>query len=157
MDTVYREILTKIGWLTLTQCGESLTALSFGQRGTGETLPDTPLMRETEKQLTAYLDGRLRRFDLPLSPSGTAFRLRCWEALMQIPYGETWSYSRQASFIGRPKAVRAVGQANHHNPLPILIPCHRVVGQNGSLTGYAGGLEIKQQLLDLESKAVCGG
>lgn len=157
MDTVRREFLTKIGWLTLTQCGESLTALAFGRLGAGETLPVTPLMQEAEKQLTAYLDGRLLRFDLPLSPSGTAFRLRCWEALMQIPYGETWSYSRQACFIGQPKAVRAVGQANHHNPLPILIPCHRVVGQNGSLTGYAGGLNLKRQLLDLESKAVCGG
>ena len=157
MDTVSREIMTKIGWLTLTQCGESLTSLIFGRRGVGESLPVTPLMRAAEEQLTAYLDGRLRRFDLPLSPSGTAFRLRCWEALLQIPYGETWSYSRQACWIGQPKAVRAVGQANHHNPLPILIPCHRIVGQNGSLTGYAGGVGLKQQLLLLESKAVCGG
>ncbi|MDD6041733.1 MAG: methylated-DNA--[protein]-cysteine S-methyltransferase, partial [Clostridia bacterium] len=89
-------------------------------------------------------------FDLPLRPKGTPFQLRCWDALLQIPFGETRSYGQQAAMIGNPKACRAVGMANHHNPLPVLIPCHRVVGANGSLTGYGGGLGIKETLLQIE-------
>jgi len=102
-------------------------------------------------QLTAYFEGRLKRFDLPLAPVGTAFQLSVWEALKAIPYGEVASYGEIARAIGNPKAVRAVGGANARNPIPIIIPCHRVIGSDGSLTGFGGGLETKRRLLDLES------
>ncbi|MDH1899273.1 methylated-DNA--[protein]-cysteine S-methyltransferase [Aeromonas caviae] len=97
-----------------------------------------------------YFAGRLQRFTLPLAPRGTAFQQAVWQALCDIPYGETRSYGDIARAIGKPNAVRAVGAANGRNPLSIIIPCHRVIGQNGSLTGYAGGLPIKQALLTLE-------
>lgn len=101
-------------------------------------------------QFEAYFAGHLQRFTLPLAPRGTAFQQAVWQALCDIPYGETRSYSDIARAIGKPNAVRAVGAANGRNPLSIIIPCHRVIGQNGSLTGYAGGLPIKQALLTLE-------
>lgn len=97
-----------------------------------------------------YFAGRLQRFTLPLAPRGTTFQQAVWQALCDIPYGETRSYGDIARAIGKPSAVRAVGAANGRNPLSIIIPCHRVIGQNGSLTGYAGGLPIKQALLTLE-------
>ncbi|MBP8221372.1 MAG: methylated-DNA--[protein]-cysteine S-methyltransferase, partial [Aeromonadaceae bacterium] len=97
-----------------------------------------------------YFAGRLQRFTLPLAAHGTAFQQAVWQALCDIPYGETRSYGDIARAIGKPAAVRAVGAANGRNPLSIIVPCHRVIGQNGSLTGYAGGLPIKQQLLALE-------
>ena len=91
-----------------------------------------------------------RVFTVPLNPRGTPFQLRCWQALLEIPYGETRTYGWQAAMIGSPKACRAVGMGNHRNPLPILIPCHRVAGADGKLTGYAGGLNIKEKLLHIE-------
>ena len=102
------------------------------------------------EQFAAYFAGRLRRFDLPLAARGTPFQQSVWRALGDIPYGETVSYLEIAQAIGNPKAVRAVGSANGSNPLPIVIPCHRVIGSNGSLTGFGGGLENKRYLLDLE-------
>jgi methylated-DNA-[protein]-cysteine S-methyltransferase len=101
-------------------------------------------------QLTEYFDGRRRVFELTLAPDGTPFQLRVWNALLDIPYGETISYGELATRIGDRSAARAVGLANGSNPLPIVIPCHRVIGSNGKLTGYGGGLPIKQQLLTLE-------
>ncbi|WP_447836001.1 methylated-DNA--[protein]-cysteine S-methyltransferase [Aeromonas salmonicida] len=101
-------------------------------------------------EFAAYFAGRLQRFTLPLAAHGTAFQQAVWQALCDIPYGETRSYGDIARTIGKPAAVRAVGAANGRNPLSIIVPCHRVIGQNGSLTGYAGGLPIKQQLLALE-------
>lgn len=101
-------------------------------------------------EFDAYFAGRLQRFSLPLAARGTAFQQAVWQALCDIPYGETRSYSDIARTIGKPDAVRAVGAANGRNPLSIIVPCHRVIGQNGSLTGYAGGLEIKKTLLALE-------
>ena len=101
-------------------------------------------------EFAAYFTGRLQRFTLPLAAHGTAFQQAVWQALCDIPYGETRSYGDIARAIGKPAAVRAVGAANGRNPLSIIVPCHRVIGQNGSLTGYAGGLPIKQQLLALE-------
>ena len=100
-----------------------------------------------------YFAGQRKEFSLPLAPKGTEFQLRVWQALLQIPYGETRSYGELAAMVGNPKACRAVGGANHRNPLSILIPCHRVVGTGGSLTGYAGGLSVKEFLLKLESEA----
>jgi len=101
-------------------------------------------------QLREYFDGRRRVFELPLKPEGTPFQLRVWNALLEIPYGETISYGELAARIGDRSASRAVGLANGSNPLPIVIPCHRVIGSNGKLTGYGGGLPIKERLLTLE-------
>jgi methylated-DNA-[protein]-cysteine S-methyltransferase len=111
---------------------------------------DTAVLREARSQLGAYFAGELRDFDLPLAPRGTPFQLAVWEALLDIPYGETWSYADLARRLDRPTATRAVGAANGRNPLPIVVPCHRVIGADGSLTGYGGGLPIKRKLLRLE-------
>ena len=102
------------------------------------------------RQLDEYFAGRRREFDLPLRPVGTAFQLTVWEALRDIPFGTTWSYAELASRIGKPSAMRAVGGANGRNPLPIVVPCHRVIGRDGSLTGFGGGVDIKAKLLALE-------
>lgn len=112
--------------------------------------PEADPLPEVRRQLDEYLAGRRRDFDLPLDPKGTEFQRLCWDALRAIPYGETRSYSAQARAIGRPSAIRAVGRANHDNPIGVIIPCHRVLGADGSLTGYAGGLPMKQALLELE-------
>lgn len=112
--------------------------------------PDRGSLTEPVKQLTAYFAGRLREFDVPLAPEGTPFQRQVWTALCGIPYGETTSYGALARRIGNPNAVRAVGLANGSNPISIIIPCHRVIGSNGSLVGYGGGLPIKQALLALE-------
>lgn len=131
--------------------GDALTRLYLP----GAPLPriavrETPLLSEGRRQLEEYFAHRRRTFSLPLAPGGSDFRRGVWNALLEIPYGETVTYSELARRIGNPRAVRAVGQANHHNPIPILIPCHRVVGARGALTGYAGGLDLKEKLLLLE-------
>lgn len=113
---------------------------------------ETPLLQRAFTQLNDYFVGQRKEFDLPLKPLGTPFQKQVWATLQTIPYGQTKSYLEIANQIGNPKACRAVGMANHNNPIGIIIPCHRVVGKNGSLTGYAGGLNIKQYLLDLEQK-----
>jgi methylated-DNA-[protein]-cysteine S-methyltransferase len=121
--------------------------------------PANALLREAERQLRLYFAGELRRFDLPLDIAGTGFQKRVWRALETIPYGETRSYREIAETIGAPRAVRAVGAANGSNPLPIVIPCHRVIGSGGKLVGYGGGLALKKRLLDLErwpALYVCG-
>lgn len=107
---------------------------------------------EAIRQLKSYFAGELRRFDLPLDLLGTPFQLRVWRRLLEIPYGETVSYGQLARAIGQPEAARAVGLANGANPVAIIVPCHRVIGANGTLTGYGGGLPIKQKLLALESR-----
>ncbi|MHB1392859.1 MAG: methylated-DNA--[protein]-cysteine S-methyltransferase [Clostridia bacterium] len=123
---------------------------------TNDTVPkdvqlcETPLLKEAARQLESYFAGELREFTLPLAPEGTDFMKKVWEALCKIPYGLTASYKEIAEKIGTPKAARAVGLANNRNPIPIFIPCHRVIGADGSLTGYAGGLEMKKRLLYLE-------
>jgi methylated-DNA-[protein]-cysteine S-methyltransferase len=111
---------------------------------------DAAALREPREQLLAYFAGKLQRFDLPLAPVGTAFQLAVWKQLAQIPFGATWTYSDVARRIDAPNAVRAVGAANGRNPLPIVLPCHRVIGANGSLTGFGGGLPLKQFLLEHE-------
>lgn len=137
-----------IGLLTIEETDGAITALRFG----GETVspPPTPLLQRAAQQLTEYFAARRRRFDLPLRPQGTAFQQAAWSALCDIPYGQTRTYAQQAAAIGNPKACRAVGMANHRNPLPLFIPCHRVIGAGGKLTGYAGGLAVKRFLLELE-------
>ena len=116
--------------------------------------PDTPLLTEAVYQLRAYFDGTLTEFSLPLHMDGTAFQLRCWEALTAIPYGETISYGEQARRIGQPRAARAVGGANHRNPISIVVPCHRVIGASGALTGYGSGIDMKEWLLTHERKVI---
>jgi methylated-DNA-[protein]-cysteine S-methyltransferase len=111
---------------------------------------------ELARQLDQYFEGRRRRFDLHLSPSGTEFQLAAWRALSAIPFGETRSYQQQARLLGRPSATRAVGAANGRNPLPIVVPCHRVIGKDGSLTGFGGGLACKQWLLAHEVIVLAG-
>jgi O-6-methylguanine DNA methyltransferase len=112
--------------------------------------PTAAPLPEVRRQLDEYLAGRRRAFDLPLDTRGTEFQRLCWQALQTIPYGETRSYRDMARLVGRPAAVRAVGRANHDNPIGVVIPCHRVIGADGSLTGYAGGLDMKRLLLELE-------
>ena len=111
---------------------------------------ETPLLARAREQLTEYFHRRRKVFDLPLAPQGTPFQKRVWAALEAIPYGQTRAYRDIAREVDSPRGFRAVGMANNRNPIPILIPCHRVVGSNGSLTGYAGGLALKQALLELE-------
>ena len=124
------------------------------QRSNDWPLPDWQPTKtefgECVKQLDKYFAGKLRKFSLDLAPQGTLFQREVWDALLQIPYGETRSYQDIAYAIGNPKAVRAVGNSNARNPIAIIIPCHRVIGANGKLTGYAGGLAYKRALLDLE-------
>lgn len=111
---------------------------------------DNAMLRHARKQLDEYFAGKRRTFDLPLSPAGTEFQRNVWTTLATIPYGETISYAQLASRVGKPSAMRAVGAANGRNPLPIVLPCHRVIGADGSLTGFGGGLPTKQFLLKLE-------
>lgn len=151
----YREVESPIGPLLLAGDAGGLRFLLFAKgrdRATPQPdwEPDTRHLKESVRQLTAYFAGRLRDFDLPLAPHGTAFQTTVWQALQGIPYGETISYGELAQRLGNPKAVRAVGLANGANPIAIVIPCHRVIGSNGSLVGYGGGLPIKQALLALE-------
>ena len=147
---VFCIIPTPLGSLRICEEAGAICAIDFT---TGDLCPpETPLLMAAARQLTAYFAGELRVFDLPLRLEGTAFQLQCWQALQTIPYGETISYSDQARRIGRPKAVRAVGGANHHNPISIVVPCHRVIGADGSLIGYGGGLDKKAWLLDHERR-----
>lgn len=141
-----------VGTLTLTEEEGALTGLYFGRLSRQGQEVLSPVLEETARQLSEYFSGKQREFSLPLSPKGTKFQLRVWRALETIPYGETRSYGDMARLIGSPKACRAVGMANHRNPISIIVPCHRVVGANGSLTGYGGGLDVKRFLLDLEQK-----
>lgn len=112
--------------------------------------PETPLLSKAFMQLEEYFAGRRRTFDLPLKPEGTPFMRQVWQALLTVPYAHTASYKDIAEAIGNPKACRAVGMANNRNPIAIVIPCHRIVGSNGALVGYGGGLDLKERLLELE-------
>jgi len=116
--------------------------------------PDSPLLTDAVRQLREYFDGSRREFDLPLHLDGTPFQLRCWQALTDIPYGETISYGEQARRIGQPKAARAVGGANHRNRICIIVPCHRVIGSSRKLIGYGGGIDMKEWLLDHERTVI---
>ena len=137
-----------IGTLGLCARDGCLVRIVFG--GTDAQPGDDPVLIEAKNQLEEYFSGTRREFDLPLMPEGTDFQKKVWRALCDIPYGETRSYADIAAAVDSPKGFRAVGMANHVNPIPVIIPCHRVVGKNGKLTGYAGGLDMKQILLDIE-------
>jgi methylated-DNA-[protein]-cysteine S-methyltransferase len=153
----YRLIDTPIGRLRLAATPDALIALAFENQheedpaNLAQTDPEaSAILQEAENQLLAYFSGKRRAFDLPLQAQGTEFQRTVWSALRDIPYGEVRSYGQIASALGREKAVRAVGAANGRNPIPIIVPCHRVIGSNGKLTGFAGGLEAKRHLLALE-------
>jgi len=158
---------TPMGPIAVAEDGNGICDLCFGtleelsrreeKRGGKEpALPvqeaETPLLAEARRQLSEYFAGERKEFSLPLSISGTEFQKRDWEALQKIPYGETRSYKQVAEMIGNPKACRAVGLANNRNRIAIVIPCHRVIGADGSLVGYAGGLAYKEWLLGLEKR-----
>jgi methylated-DNA-[protein]-cysteine S-methyltransferase len=149
----HRVIDSPIGRLLLLGEGDALIGLHMepfeipdGARA------DAPALREAEEQLGAYFDGELTEFDLPLAPHGSPFQLRVWDELTRIPYGETTTYGAVAEAVGRPDAVRAVGACNGQNPIAVIVPCHRVIGADGSLVGYGGGLDRKRLLLDLEAE-----
>ena len=141
-----------IGPLTLHAENGVITSVWMeDDRDLAERRDDTPPLPDARRQLEAYFAGELREFDLPLAPEGSEFQLRVWEELRAIPYGETISYGELARRVGDPGAARAVGLANGKNPLPVIVPCHRVIGSDGSLTGFGGGLDRKRRLLELEA------
>lgn len=146
----YQYIDSPIGILTIAEEEAQLRYLLFGRQSLAGEESSTPLLEDTKQQLREYFRGERREFSLPLNPQGTPFQRLTWAGLQSIPYGETISYGQLAARIGHPKSFRAVGGANHHNPIAIMIPCHRVIGADGSLTGYGGGLEKKIFLLKLE-------
>ena len=149
----YRYLDTPIGQLRLVSDGRHITAIEFeGMHGTSseDRAADDPALSACAQQLTEYFAGGRKSFDLPLAPVGTPFQNSVWDALRKIPFGELRSYRDIASDIHNIKAVRAVGAANGRNPIPIVVPCHRVIGSDGSLTGFAGGLASKEALLRLE-------
>lgn len=156
MKTYFSKMDSPIGELLLVGDGASLTQLlMLNQKYYGhETQPDwqqdDAIFRAAREQLQAYFAGELRTFDLPLAPAGTEFQRKVWLALRNIPFGQTESYGALAQRIDAPKASRAVGMANGHNPISIIVPCHRVIGANGSMTGYGGGIERKRWLLEHE-------
>ena len=144
-----------VGKLGIGAESEKITDLYFERSSISRTdisLEETPLHREASRQLEEYLSGRRKIFDLPLAPKGTDFQMRCWEALLQVPYGETRSYGDIARSVGSPRGFRAVGMANNRNPIAIIIPCHRIIGSDGKLVGFGGGLDVKAFLLDMERK-----
>jgi methylated-DNA-[protein]-cysteine S-methyltransferase len=154
--TSHCEISTPIGALWLSGDEEGLREISFGRAARPAPIPpgqrpSRTALRDVIEQLDEYFAGRRTRFRVRLAPRGTPFQLRVWSLLQEIPYGETTTYGEIARRLGNPNACRAVGAANGRNPIPVIIPCHRVVGADGSLTGFGGGLAIKDALLNLES------
>ncbi len=147
----YHEWESAFGILTLAQQEDAVCELRFGADHETDWIPEkTELLTWAEQELAVYFAGKRKNFTFPYEARGTPFQKRVWEALTKIPYGEVRSYQEIARAVGNPKACRAVGMANHANPLPILVPCHRVIGKNGTLTGYGGGLDMKKRLLALE-------
>jgi methylated-DNA-[protein]-cysteine S-methyltransferase len=157
MTTFYTHLVSPVGPLLLVSDSLGLRQITFSHHGDAASpelgwREDSSVFTDTIRQLRAYFAGYLETFDLPLVPEGTPFQQRVWAELIKITYGETISYGELARRIGNPNASRAVGLANGSNPIPIVIPCHRVIGSNGKLTGYGGGLPIKEKLLALERR-----
>lgn len=150
---------TKIGRIRIAENGTAITQLGFDRPLVKQTKnlwieEETEKLKQAAKQLTEYLNGERIRFTIELQPEGTEFQKKVWNALLKIPYGEVRSYRQIAAEIGSEKSARAVGMANNRNPIMIMIPCHRVIGSDGSLVGYAAGLHIKEKLLALEKKVI---
>lgn len=144
---------TKIGNIAVIEEDEKIIAIEIDKEIEEDMVQkETSLLKETEKQLLEYLEGKRKTFTVPLNPKGTKFMKEVWTALQEIPYGEVRTYGQIAQKVGNSKAARAVGMANHRNPIPIIIPCHRVIGSNGKLVGYALGMEMKEFLLNLERR-----
>jgi len=142
---------TPIGRLQIFADSEYITRISFFEKKTQNAIEkETFLIQKMRSELDEYFNGKRKSFEVPVKPSGTSFQQSVWKALQEIPYGETRSYKQIAEMIGKPTACRAVGMANNRNPIPVVIPCHRVIGANGDLIGYAGGLEVKINLLEIE-------
>jgi methylated-DNA-[protein]-cysteine S-methyltransferase len=161
MTYAFKTMSSPVGTLTLVAGANGLAAILWEDDRPGrvklgrmEEQPDHPVLVEAEAQLSDYFAGTRTRFDLPLEMAGTDFQKRVWDQLLAIPFGETRTYGEIARAIGSPNAVRAVGGANGRNPLSIVAPCHRVIGGNGTLTGFAGGLEAKRYLLAHEGLAL---
>jgi len=153
MEFSYFTYTTKIGDITIQSDKTALKGIFFGTKNNLEGVrQEDNLTKACHLQLEEYFAGSRTVFELPLNPEGSIFQKKVWEALLEIPYGETRSYGEIAKNIGNPKASRAVGMANNKNPLAIVVPCHRVIGSNGKLVGYGGGIPIKQQLLELERR-----
>ncbi len=151
MSDAYIDYLhSPVGLLELTASDRGLASVHF--RDTDHPIRSSPVIAQAKTQLERYFDGELTEFDLPLDMGGTAFQQSVWQQLLSIPFGATSSYSEIASRLNHPKAVRAVGAANGQNPVAIIVPCHRVIGKGGGLTGYAGGLQRKAWLLRHESR-----
>lgn len=143
---------TRVGELTILENDGFLVEIAFGKSSEKPyRKEETSIVKSAYRQIEDYLNGKRKSFDLPLKPEGTEFQRLVWAALLDIPHGQTRSYQEVAEKIGRPKAYRAVGLANNKNPLPIIIPCHRVIGKDGKMVGYAGGLDIKEKLLSVEA------
>lgn len=146
-----------LGRLTIVADDQGLTQILFGPHAVdGAVRRPSALTNTAATQLQEYFAGKRREFDLPLSPHGTDFQLKVWECLRSIPYGQTRTYAQIAEAVGSPKGFRAVGLANNKNPLPIVVPCHRVIGAGGKLVGYAAGIKVKRYLLELEGIDVSG-
>ena len=141
---------TPVGRLCIGEENGSITRVTWTQLPKNYLQEETALILKCKNQLDEYFIGERKSFDLPLAPKGTEFQKKVWDALKEIPYGETRTYGEIAETVGNPKAARAVGMANNRNPIAIIVPCHRVVGANGKLVGYAGGMEQKEKLLHLE-------
>lgn len=154
----YGEVIkTEIGEMTILCDEKALLSIDFGRARPQDVIwKRTGLIEKTEKQVNEYLAGNRKVFDLPVRLQGTEFQKKVWNVLQTIPYGETRSYQEIAVLVNNPKACRAVGMANNRNPLPIIIPCHRIIGAGGSLVGYGGGLDIKKKLLELEYQEGAG-
>lgn len=159
MKLFYKEMESPVGKLKLVASANALLAVLWERERPNRVKlamlqhdPQQPILIETERQLGEYFAGTRNQFDLPLEPAGTEFQKKVWRALREIPFGQTRSYLDLAKSIGSAKAVRAVGAANGKNPLSIVVPCHRIVGASGALTGFAGGLEAKAKLLALEAR-----
>ncbi len=150
MDKISYIYDTEIGKIEITEESGIIIGINFNA-DTNIKKQETKLIRNTYLQIKEYLEGKREEFDIPIKLNGTEFQKKVWRELLEIPYGETRSYKQIAEKIGNPKACRAVGMANHNNPIAIIVPCHRVIGTNNKLVGYAGGVDIKQKLLNLEN------
>lgn len=147
---------TSIGKIGIAEAAGKITNIYFATDiiPSALELQETVLLRDAFQQLNAYLKGTLKAFSLPIAPTGTIFRQQVWQLLTNIPYGTTATYKNIAIALGNPQSVRAVGQANQQNPIPLFIPCHRIIGSNGKLVGYRGGLAIKAKLLEIEKQGL---
>ena len=141
---------TSIGKISIIQEGEYIVKIEFGEELKDIEIKETKLILKTISEIKEYLEGKRKEFDIPIKLQGTKFQKKVWNELLKIPYGETCSYKDIAIRINNEKGVRAVGMANHNNPIAIIVPCHRVIGKNGKLVGYAGGIDIKSKLLEIE-------